>query len=135
MTQANDLPFLSWDDLEEGRTFQPFRTRVESSDIDVFRTIVGDLAVPDSSTVPPGFAGIWGRRSYLERHRMPPGGVLLAFDVRWLAPARAGEDVVATAVVRQRQEKDGKRSVIIRTTAIQGEQTVAEITSRLGWPT
>ncbi|MCW3003135.1 MAG: hypothetical protein JWQ20_2433 [Conexibacter sp.] len=130
----DDLPELHWDVLEPGRTFRPLVLSVTAEMVREHALVLGADHDLYERYVPPGFAGILGRRSYLEDFRMPPGGVLLRQSIRWLAPALLDEPIEAVATVRTREERDGRRRVVIDTDARQSATTVCEIEMSLGWP-
>jgi hypothetical protein len=131
---AETKPLLSWDQMRPGQAFRPFRLTVDRAMVERYEAIVGGTHASYTNHVPTGFAGILGRRSYLQDHDMPPGGVLLEHGATWLRPARLDTELVAIATVTDRVERDGRRSVLVVTTVSQDGCEVARILSKLGWP-
>lgn len=127
-------PLLSWDDMGLGVEFTPFDLTVGRRELEMFKQAIGRDPVTWGALVPGGFAGILGRRSYLEDHDMPPGGLLLRHDVAWLAPAQVDVPMRAVASVQERSEDGDRRWVTVLTVAHQGGERIATISSRLGWP-
>jgi len=134
MSETTTLPLLLFDDLPQGRSFRPFRMTVTPEQIESYKQIVGRSNGLYDRFVPPGFAGIFGRLSYLQDYAMPPGGVLLGQTIEWLAPAEIGREVECEAVVTE-QERDGDRmKVTLQTSVRQDGKDVCRITVRNGWP-
>ncbi len=131
---SDELPELSWDLLEPGRTFRPLRLAVTRDMVADHAEIIGADDDLYRRYVPAGFAGILGRRAYLEDYRMPPGGVLLRQSIRWLVPAVLDQPMEATATVGDREERQGRRRVAIGIVVRQSSVTVCEIETSLGWP-
>jgi hypothetical protein len=127
------LPALIFDDLEPGRMFRPLKLEVTPEMLAAYSDVVG-VDPLYSRYVPPGFAGIIGRWAYLQDHSMPGGGVLLGQSIRWVRPAEAGRPLEATAVVTDRREANGRRSVIFETTIEQDGKYVAHVQIVAGWP-
>lgn len=131
---ADPLPELRWEMLEQGRTFRPFVLRVTPEMVAVYEQVVGERHELHRRFVPPGMAGILGRRSYLEDHRMPPGGILLRQSIRWDRPALLDEPMEAEATVRERTQAGDRRKVVMDTVVRQSGSRVATVAMTLGWP-
>ncbi|HEX5712440.1 MAG TPA: MaoC family dehydratase [Solirubrobacterales bacterium] len=88
-----------------------------------------------SLAVPPALLAVLTRRSYLSRHSMPPGGVLLHQGLSWERIAWAGEEITGQAVVLDRSEDHGRRAVTLRSVlrTARGE-LLATATVKIGWP-
>jgi len=56
-------------------------------------------------------------------------------DIWWLRAATLDEPLEAVATVLDREERDGRRSVLIETVVSQGDVRVMSIQAKLGWPT
>jgi acyl dehydratase len=142
-----EKPELSLSMLEPGRKFRPFVLELSHKFIRNFAFAVNDMnplyfdekAAQDAGfekpLAPPGIAGIWGRRSYLEDFRMPGGGVLLGLSYEFERPLYVGDRLTARAVVEEISERKGRPLVIIRTEAEnQNGQRIGAVELTLIWP-
>ena len=141
----NELPELLYEDLQLGKEFPVFEYPITEELVDKFIAATGDenplykdealckkqgLA---SRLAPAGLAGIFGRLSYLQHHRMPPGGILARQEMEFLGPFYVGETLRVCARVTERylkkdknyvtieseaQRPDGEKVVVVRVTAI-----------------
>lgn len=130
---TESLPLLTFDSMRPGRRFRTLDFTVTPERVERYREATDD-AVDYEGCVPPAFGAILARLAYLQDHRMPPGGVLLRQSVQWLAPALVGRPISATAEVTGRDEKKGRKLVMIACTASQGGRSVAVMTLEALWP-
>jgi hypothetical protein len=132
-TTPDELPELTFDLARELGSFPDFEYRIDDDALSAFRRLTA--TEDDGSTVvPPGFAAIFGRLGYLREHRMPPGGILLGQDIRWLRPASLERPLVVGARVTSAEVRDGKRTIVFLTTARQDGEVVAQIRITARWP-
>jgi hypothetical protein len=72
---TDEKPELLFSDLPVGRSFRPLAFQVTRQLVDEFMDTVGDrnplYSAAGTSIVPPGFAAIYARLSYLQDHTMP----------------------------------------------------------------
>lgn len=132
-----ERPFLTYRDLEIGRTFKPFVLEITPEFAKDFREAVGDdnPLYSENSIVPVAIAGIYGRRSYLEEYRMPPGGILVRQEFEFLKPLNIGDTITASAKVIDRYEKRERKYVSIETTAMnQKDEVVGIVRLTAIWP-
>jgi len=140
-------PPLLYGDLEPGRTFEPFVLKITEQFVRQFCEAVGDRnpiyfdkqAAQESGfskpVAPAAIAGIFGRRSYLERYAMPPGGILVGQEFEFTGPAYVGDELTAIARVERRFEKNGKKFVAIGTEAVnQNGEVVGKVHFTAIWP-
>jgi hypothetical protein len=129
------LPELTFELAREVGNFPEFAIRYSDADVKLYRRTTGDDNGGADGTLPPAFAVIFGRQAYLRHHRMPGGAVLLGQDVQWLHPARLDEDLLVSArVIEAHERDDGRRILVLLTTARQGGRDVARVRIRAGWP-
>jgi len=128
----DELPELTFELARELGSFPDFEFKIEPEQLAEYRRLTGIESHLD--ILPPGYAGVFGRLGYLRQHRMPPGGVLLGQDIRWLAPARAGLPLIVGAKVTHAEERDGKRTIVFLTTARQSGEIVAQVRITARWP-
>jgi hypothetical protein len=128
-----ELPELTFDLARALGQFPEFEYVVSPSDLADYQRLAGVDPNPDG-TLPPGFAAIFGRLGYLREHRMPPGGILLGQDIRWVTPAMADLPLRIGARVTSAEERDGKRTIVFLTTANQGGEVVAQVRITARWP-
>ena len=141
----NQLPELLYEDLQLGKAFPVFEYPITAELVDKFIAATGDenpLYTDEalckqqglaSLLAPSGLAGIFGRLSYLQHHRMPPGGILARQEMEFLGPFYTGETLRVCARVTERylkkvknyvtieseaQRPDGEKVVVVRVTAI-----------------
>ena len=136
MTQSVDavLPELTFERAREIGEFPAYELTVTEADIDSYRRLTGDHSSLYERFLPPGFAGIFGRDAYLQHHRMPPGGVLLAQDITWLRPARWDRPLRLQARVLSAAESDGRRTLLFETRGWQDDELAVVVQIKAGWP-
>jgi hypothetical protein len=133
--RADDLPELTFDRAREIGSFPEFEYEIDGEQLAEYRALVyGDGDSDAGSLVPPGFAAVFGRLGYLREHRMPPGGVLLGQDIRWLAEASVDQSLTIGSEVVKAEERDGKRTIVFVTTALQAGTVVAQVRITARWP-
>lgn len=143
----NDKPELSLSLLKPGKRFRPFVLEVSSEFVQAFKEAVSDVSqyqIDESPAkeagflgkiAPPGIAGIWGRRSYLEDYRMPGGGVLIGLAYEFERPVYIGDILTARAEVKDITERKGRPVVKIRTEAEnQRGEKIGAVELSLIWP-
>src|SRR4029453_285983 len=121
-----ELPELTFDLARELGRFPEFDYEITADDLAEYHRLTG-TADDASGLVPPGFAAIFGRLGYLREHRMPPGGILLGQDIRWLRPAVAERPLRIGAEVTFAEEREGKRTIVFLTTGPQDGEGVVQI--------
>jgi acyl dehydratase len=128
-------PVLEFEALAAGLRFDRVMYTVTEEMIAAYVGALGSASAAPTGVVPPGFAGLFARASYLSAYTMPPGGVLLSQSMCWIGPVRVGEAVTLRATVRLAEERGGRRTVTIETLASDrsGEQ-VAAIETVVAWP-
>src|SRR3712207_5801710 len=99
MSMTTVLPELTFEMARTLGEFPEFSYAVTPEHIEEYCRITGDANKLYEEVIPPGFAAIFGRLGYLRAHSMPPGGVLLRQEIRWVKPARRGTDMKMKAVV------------------------------------
>jgi acyl dehydratase len=141
----SQLPELLYEDLPLGKEFPALEYPVTEELVDKFIGATRDdnPLYKDSehcrkqgyaaALAPSGLAGIFGRLSYLQHHRMPPGGILAKQEMEFLGPFYVGETLTVRARVAERfikkeknfvtiesvaERPDGERVAVIRVTAI-----------------
>lgn len=126
---------LDFDKLEPGFSFAPVQLCVSRAMLRAYDRALGRPRRGPSLAVPPALLAVLTRRSYLSRHSMPPGGVLLRQGLAWERVAWAGEEISGRAVVLGRSEERGRRAVTLRSVlrGARGE-LLATATVKLGWP-
>jgi hypothetical protein len=107
---------------------------VTADDVAAYRAVTGDTSPLYERYVPPGFAGIFARQSWLSEHRMPGGGILLRHDIRWLRPALVGRPLRIRARVVGAERSDGNQTLTLETTAHQDDELVALVQVTARWP-
>lgn len=133
-TTSDALPYLTFELAREIAEFPAYVLDADSQAVAEYRSITGDDNPLYDEFLPPGFAGIFGRDAYLREHRMPPGGVLLAQDITWLAPARRDRDVLLQARLVSAEDDGRKRILIFETTGRQDDQVVVRVRITARWP-
>jgi acyl dehydratase len=131
---STDLPELTFEQARAIGTFEPFDFCVTPADIDAYSAVTGDASPLYATTVPPGFAGIFGRQSYLREHQMPPGGILLRQDIAWHEPASIGTPLEIKAEVVDAVDNGEKKTITFRTTARQEGRVVCVVDLMARWP-
>jgi hypothetical protein len=127
-------PELTFELLRSGLRFEPVDCVIDADFVARYAAALGEVGEPSPGTVPPGLASILARRSYLERHSMPPGGVLLGQSVAWFAPARLGWPLRLQAAVGSTRV-GSRRIAAIETLVHQGgEEPLARIETTVSWP-
>ena len=88
-----------------------------------------------STLAPTGLAGIFGRLSYLQHHRMPPGGILAKQEMQFLGPFYVGDTLQVRARVTERFTKKERNFVTIESVVerAKGEE-VAVVRVTAIWP-
>lgn len=88
-----------------------------------------------STLAPTGLAGIFGRLSYLQHHRMPPGGILAKQEMQFLGPFYVGDMLRIRARVTERFTKKERDFVTIESVAERAEgEAVAVVRVTAIWP-
>jgi acyl dehydratase len=117
----SEKPELLYDDLQQGRTFEPMSFPITPELVAAYRRAVADDRAPttdgDRTVAPAGLWGIWGRQAYLQHHRMPGGGILAGQDMEYHAPAYIGDVLRVQAIVAKRYERKGRPYATIESTA------------------
>jgi hypothetical protein len=131
---TGEPPELTFDLAREIGTFPALTFTVTEDDVRAYQMIVGHDHEEYARHVPPGFACIFGRRSYLEHYRMPPGGILLKQDITWFAPAKLNVPVLVEPRVAEAVEFDGKKNLTMECTATQDGERVMVTRVTLRWP-
>jgi hypothetical protein len=126
---------LTFEALAPGLRFAPQEVTITPAQLAGYAEALGADSSAGEDVVPPGFAGILARRSYLSGYRMPPGGVLLSQSVIWSAPARLGGPLRVEAGVRSAREHKSRRIVVIDTLIFQiAREPVATVETVVSWP-
>lgn len=144
---TSHLPELLYEDLPLGKEFPVFEYPITRELVDRFIEATGDdnPAYRDDAAcrqeglagavAPTGLAGIFGRLSYLQKHRMPPGGVLAQQEMEFLAPFYAGDLLKVCARVTERYTRKEKNFVTIESVAERpGGEKVAVVRVTAIWP-
>jgi acyl dehydratase len=142
-----ELPELLYEDLQLGREFPVFEYPITRELLDKFIAATSDdrplyrdeelcrkqgLPFP---LAPTGLAGIFGRLSYLQHHRMPPGGVLAKQEMEFLRPFYVGDTLQVRAKVTERYSKKERNFVTIESVAERaGGEKVAVVRVTAIWP-
>jgi len=143
----SEQPELLYDDLQLGREFPVFEYPVTPELVDLFIGATGDdnPLYKDAARckaeglsgvlAPTGLAGIFGRLSYLQNHRMPPGGILAKQEMDFLNPFYVGETLQVQAAVVDRMIKKEKKYVTIESVAKRPDgEKVAVVRVTAIWP-
>ena len=133
-TLSDATPELTFELAREIGEFPPYVLDADARAIADYCAITGDDHPLYEEFLPPGFASIFGRDAYLRQHRMPPGGVLLAQDITWLAPARRDRDLVLQARLVSAEDDGRKRILIFETTGRQDDEIVVVVRITARWP-
>lgn len=133
-TTSDALPELTFELACEIGEFPAYVFDVDAEAIAEYESITGDEHPLYDEFLPPGFAGIFGRDAYLREHRMPPGGVLVAQDITWLAPAYRDRDLVLQARLVSAEDDGRKRILVFETTGRQDDQPVVVVRITARWP-
>jgi hypothetical protein len=131
---VSQLPELTYDVALATREFAEQLFEVTDEDVAAYRVITGDSSPLYEQYVPPGFAAVFARSSWLSEHRMPGGGVLLRHDLQWLRPALVGRPLVLRARVADAEQVGEKRTLTLETTVHQDGELVARATVVARWP-
>jgi len=142
-----ELPELLYQDLPLGKEFPVLAYPVTRELVDRFIAATGDdhpLYRDEVSCkaqglaaclAPTGLAGIFGRLSYLQQHRMPPGGILARQEMVFLHPFYVGETLQVRARVTERFTRKEKNFVTIESSAQRpGGEEVALVRVTAIWP-
>ena len=140
-------PELLYEDLPLGKEFPLFKYPVTRELVDKFIDATKDdnpLYVDErlcreqgflSTLAPTGLAGIFGRLSYLQNHRMPPGGILAKQEMRFFEPFYVGDTLEVRARVTERYTKKERNFVTIESVAERGAgEKVAVVRVTAIWP-
>jgi len=143
----DDLPELLYEDLTIGKEFPVFEYSITTELVSAFVRATGDdnPLYKDETLckgqgfqgvlAPSGLAGIFGRLSYLQHRRMPPGGVLARQDMEFYGPFYVGETLKVKARVVDRFTKNERRFVVIESEAESPEgRKVALVRVMAIWP-
>ena len=141
----SELQELLYEDLQMGREFPVLEYLVTEELVRKFVSATrddnplyrdADLCQKQGfagTLAPTGLAGIFGRLSYLQNHRMPPGGILAKQEMEFLNPFYVGETLCIRARVTERytrkernyvtiesmaERPDGEHAAVVRVTAI-----------------
>ena len=141
----SELQELLYEDLQMGREFPVLEYPVTEELVEKFISATRDenplyrdaeLCKKEGlagALAPTGLAGIFGRLSYLQHHRMPPGGILAKQEMEFLNPFYVGESLRIQARVIERytrkernyvtiesvaERPDGEKAAVVRVTAI-----------------
>jgi acyl dehydratase len=133
-TYSQELPELTFDVAVAKGEFAEQVFEVSEDDVAAYRAVTGDDSPLYERYIPPGFAGIFARQSWLSEHRMPGGGVLLRHDIRWLRPALVGRPLRIRARVADAKQEGDKRTLTLETTAHQDDLPVALVRVTARWP-
>ena len=144
---TSNLPELLYEDLPLGKEFPVFEYPITRQRVEGFEAATGDdnkmyrdealcrrqgLA---GAVAPTGLAGIFGRLSYLQNHRMPPGGILAKQEMEFIAPFYVGEVLKVRARVTERYTKKEKNFVTIESVAERpGGENVVVVRVTAIWP-
>jgi acyl dehydratase len=142
-----ELPELLYEDLQLDKEFPVLEYPITRELVDKFIDTTNDdnplyndeeLCKEQgllSTLAPTGLAGIFGRLSYLQHHRMPPGGILAKQEMQFLGPFYVGDTLQVRARVTERFTKKERNFVTIESVAerAEGEQ-VAVVRVTAIWP-
>ena len=142
-----ELPELLYEDLPLGKAFPVFEYPVTRELVDKFIDATKDdnplyrdeglcreQGLP-ATLAPTGLAGIFGRLSYLQHHRMPPGGILAKQEMQFLRPFYVGDTLQVRARVTERYTKKERNFVTIESVAERAEnEQVAVVRVTAIWP-
>ena len=144
---AVELPELLYEDLQLGKEFPAFEYPITRELVEKFIGATNDdnplyndeeLCKKQgllSALAPTGLAGIFGRLSYLQHHRMPPGGILVKQEMRFLGPFYVGDTLQVRARVTERYTKKERNFVTIESVAERAEnEQVAVVRVTAIWP-
>jgi acyl dehydratase len=142
-----ERPELLYDDLPLGMEFPVFEYPITRELVDKFIDATTDdnplYSDEDlcreqgllSALAPTGLAGIFGRLSYLQHHRMPPGGILAKQEMQFLGPFYVGDTLQVRARVTERYTKKERNFVTIESVAERAEnEQVAAVRVTAIWP-
>lgn len=142
-----ELPELLYEDLQLGKEFPLFEYPITRELVDKFIDATSDdnplyndedLCKEQgllSALAPTGLAGIFGRLSYLQNHRMPPGGILAKQEMQFLGPFYVGDRLLVRARVTERYTKKERNFVTIETVAERTDnEAVAVVRVTAIWP-
>lgn len=142
-----ELPELLYEDLQLDKEFPVLEYPITRELVDKFIDTTNDdnplyndeeLCKKQgllSTLAPTGLAGIFGRLSYLQHHRMPPGGILAKQEMQFLGPFYVGDTLQVRARVTERFTKKERNFVTIKSVVerAEGEQ-VAVVRVTAIWP-
>jgi acyl dehydratase len=144
---TSELPELLYEDLQLGKEFPLFEYPITRELVDKFIHATNDnnplyndeeLCKNQgllSTLAPTGLAGIFGRLSYLQHHRMPPGGILAKQEMQFLGPFYVGDTLRVRARVTERYTKKERNFVTIESVAERAEnERVAVVCVTAIWP-
>jgi acyl dehydratase len=144
---TDELPELLYEELQLGKAFPVFEYPITRGLVDKFIGATNDdnpLYSDEglcreqgwpSLLAPTGLAGIFGRLSYLQHHRMPPGGILARQEMQFLAPFYVGDTLQVRATVTERYKKKERNFVTIESVAERAEnEPVAVVRVTAIWP-
>jgi len=141
----SELPELLYEDLQLEKDFPVLEYPITRKLVDRFIEATGDDDPLHSDErrcaeeglpgvlAPTGLAGIFGRLSYLQHHRMTPGGILAKQEMEFLSPFYVGDTLQVRAKVTERyrrkerdyvtiesvaERQDGEKVAVVRVTAI-----------------
>ena len=142
-----ELPELLYEDLQLGKEFPVFEYPITRELVDKFIAATSDdnpLYTNEElckkqglvcALAPTGLAGIFGRLSYLQNHRMPPGGILAKQEIQFLGPFYVGDTLQVRAKVTERYTKKERNFVTIESVAERAQkEQVAVVRVTAIWP-
>ncbi len=143
----SELPELLYEDLQLHKEFPVLEYPITRKLVDRFIEATGDdnplYSAEERCTNeglpgalgPTGLAGIFGRLSYLQHHRMPPGGILAKQEMEFLNPFYVGDTLQIRARVTERYRRKERDYVTIETVAErEGGEKVAVVRVTAIWP-
>jgi acyl dehydratase len=142
-----ELPELLYEDLQLDKEFPVLEYPITRELVDKFVDTTNDdnrLYMDEelcrkqgllTALAPTGLAGIFGRLSYLQHHRMPPGGILAKQEMQFLGPFYVGDTLRVRARVTERFTKKERNFVTIESVAERAEnEQVAVVRVTAIWP-
>lgn len=132
--EKNELLFQ---DLFVEKEFRPLIFPVGEEFVQKFLETVQDKnpLYSQKNIAPQSIAGIYSRLSYLQDHRMPFGGILLAQDYEFYRFIRVGDTLISRAKVTRRYQEDKRNFVTIEVnTHNQRGEKISLVRLFIRWP-